>query len=220
MIPQSGRYALYAAGAPCGEERWRIISRGDHGVEASGEIDTQPPHPFPSRTLWRALLSPTQRVTRLEIDWHVGERHLRAVHRAAGDAWHVRVEHGGHTREQEGDFPASCEVLFGSHVFHMIALQRYAWAPGAEHEFPALVIGPPWMAVEPGRQRIRCTAEAQRDTSFGTSACRRLEVHDLASSVPPFAMWVATDDRVLDSFEGLDEQLPWMRLVEWEPLTV
>lgn len=218
MIAQHGRYTLFAAGVPCGSEAWRVESRGEHGSEASGLQETRAPHPFPSRTAWRAMLSPLQRVTSLEVDWHVGERHLRAVHRAAGDLWQVRVEHGGHTREQEGDYPAFCEVLFGSHVFHTLALGRYVWAEGAEHVFPALLIGPPWMAVEPGRQRIVCTGEASRVTPLGEIRCRRLEVHDLTSSATPYVMWVDHDDRVIESFEDLEGRQPWMRLEEWDVL--
>ena len=219
MIPQRGRYDLFAEGAPCGEERWRIVAAGELGSEASGELETRAPHPFPSLTHWRARLSPLERVIALEIDWRVGDKHLRASHRAEGDLWHVRIEHGGHTREQEGDCPVFCEVLFGSHVFHSIALQRYVWAPGAEHEFPALVIGPPWMAVEPGRQRVRCTAEAERETPLGRRLARRLEVHDPSNTSPPFCMWADGEDRILESFEGLDERVPWMRLAEWESVT-
>ncbi len=216
MIPQSGRYELFAGGVTCGEERWRIEPRAELSTEASGEQETRVPHPFPSVTTWRATLSPLHRVTSIEIDWRVGERHLRAVHRAEGDLWHVRIDHSVHTREQEGDCPTFCEVLFGSHVFHSIALQRYVWAKGAEHEFPALMIGPPWMAVEPGRQRIVCTAQIERETVTGRSLARRLEVHDPANSAPPYSMWVDDEDRVLESFEGLDEGVPWMRLAAWE----
>lgn len=215
MIPQRGRYELFADGAPCGEERWRIVMHAGGGAEAGGEQETRVPHPIPSRTTWRATLSSTGRVTAVEIDWQVGARHLHASHRAEGERWHVRVEHQGHTREQSGDCPAACEILFGSHVFHQLALSRYAWGPGAEHVFPALVIGPPWMAVEPGRQRVVCTDDAERDTPMGRRPARRLEVHDLAGSAPPFAMWVDAEDRVIESFEGLDERLPWMRLAEW-----
>jgi len=215
MRPQYCRHALFAESERCGEDHWRITSRGDGGAEASGEQETRAPHPFPSRTVWRATLSPQLRVTSLDIDWHVGARHLRATHQAEGDRWQVRVDHGGHTRAQEGDYPAACEVMFGSHLFHTIALRRYAWAVGAEHTFPALVIGPPWMAVEPGRQRIVCVSEAERDTPNGARTCRRLEVHDLLSSAPPFAMWVDHDDRVIESFEDVSGLRPWMRLEEW-----
>ena len=41
-------------------------------------------------------------------------------------------------------FPGHAEVAFGSHVLHTVMLRRYALAPGAEHEFPSLVIGPSW----------------------------------------------------------------------------
>ena len=76
------------------------------------------------------------------------------------------------------------------------------------------------MAVEPGRQRVRCTAEAARETPFGTRLARRLEVHDASNTAPPFCMWVDDEDHVLESFEGLDERLPWMRLAEWERVKV
>lgn len=216
MNPQRGRYELFADGVACGEERWRIEAREGDAAEASGEQETRAPHPFPSLTSWRAALSPLRRVTAIEIDWRVGDRRLRASHAAAGDLWRVRVEHQGHTREQEGDCPSFCEILFGSHVFLSLALQRYVWAPGAAHEFPAIVIGPPWMAAEPGKQRVRCTAAMDRDTPFGPRRARRLEVQDLGSSAPPFVVWASEDDLVLESFEDEAERQPWMRLVEWE----
>ena len=212
-----GRYAIHFAGRECGEERWSVARAADGAHVATGEQHLLAPHPFPSRQEYRATLSPLGRVTGLEVRWTIGARTLVARHAADGDLWRVRLEVDGQVREQEGDYPTFCEVLYGTHVFHTFALRRYVLAPGATHEFPALVIGPPFMAVEPGRQRLRCTAEEERATPFGPRRARRIELGDAGGSLePPFAMWVDEHDVVLESLEGVEPAAPWMRLVEYE----
>lgn len=211
----AGRYVVYHAGAEAGEERWSVEASADGGAVARGEQVLVRPHPAAGELEWRARLSPLGRVTALEAAWHVGTRSVRAEHAADGDVWRARILYGGHTREQEGDFPAFAEVAFGSHVLHTIMLHRYVLAPGAEHEFPALLIGPPFFGAEPGRQRIVCTAVAERATPGGRASARRIEVSDPHGAVPPFAAWVDEHDVILESFEDTHSDEPWMRLVEY-----
>ncbi len=210
-----GRYAIFHAGELAGEERWSVTPAPDDGAVARGEQVLMSPHPLPSELEWRARLSPLGRITSIEAQWRVGTRTVRAEHSADGDLWRARILYGGHTREQEGDFPAFAEVLIGSHVLHTVMLHRYVLAPGAEHEFPTLVIGPPWFAAEPGRQRITCTALGSRDVGGASIAARRVEVSDPHGAVPAFAAWIDEHDVVLESFEDTHGDEPWMRLVEY-----
>ena len=211
----SGRYAIFHAGAELGEERWSIEPAGDGGAVARGEQVLAAPHPLASELEWRARLTPEARIAALEMVWRVGTRTVRAEHAAESERWHARIAYGGHTREQGGDYPGHAEVAFGSHVLHTIMLRRYALAPGAEHEFPSLVIGPPFFAVEPGRQRILCTAAAARMTPLGERPARRVEFSDPIGPVPAFAAWIDEHDVLLESYEDPSTEEPWMRLVEY-----
>ena len=67
----SGRYAVFHAGQPCGEEAWQIESSSD-GIVASGEQVLAAPHPFPNRHEFRAALTPEWRVVALDVRWAVG----------------------------------------------------------------------------------------------------------------------------------------------------
>lgn len=212
----TGSYRIFHAGEEVGEERWSVTPGPDGGAIARGEQVLLAPHPLPSMLEWRARLSPLGRVTALEASWRVGTRTLRAEHSSDGDLWRARILYGGHTREQEGDFPAFAEVLIGSHVLHTVMFHRYMLAPGAEHEFPTLVIGPPWFAAEPGRQKLVCTARGERTAAGRSIAARRIEVSDPHGAVPPFAAWIDEHDVVLESYEDLHGDAPWMRLVEYE----
>ncbi len=211
----TGRYAIFHAGVPVGDERWSITPAPDGGAVARGEQAVAAPHPMPSELEWRARLSPLGRVTAFEASWRVGTRTLRAEHSADGDLWRARILYGGHTREQEGDFPAFAEVVVGSHVLHTVMFHRYVLAPGAEHEFPSLMIGPPWFAAEPGRQRLVCTAAGTRHAPHGDVAARRIEVSDPHGAVPAFAAWIDEHDVVLESYEDTHSEEPWMRLEEY-----
>jgi hypothetical protein len=211
-----GRYTIFHAGAEAGEERWSVEASADGGAVARGEQMLVAPHPMPCELEWRARLSPLGRVTALEVAWRVGTRTVRAEHSADGDVWRARILYGGHTREQEGDFPGFAEVGFGSHVLHTVMLHRYVLTPGAEHEFPALTIGPPFFGAEPGRQRIVCTAAAERPAPGGNVEARRIEVSDPHGGVPAFAAWVDVHDVILESYEDTRSTEPWMRLVEYQ----
>lgn len=211
----AGRYAIYHLGAETGEERWSVEPAAGGGVVARGEQVLVAPHPMPSELEWRALLSSEGRLVELEMSWRVGTRSVRADHRASGERWHARIQSGGHTREQEGDFPRYAEVVFGSHVLHTVLLRRYVLEPGAEHEFPALLIGPPFFGAEPGRQRLVCTARETRDIPAGRFEARRIELSDPLGAVPPFAAWLDAHDVVLESYEDTHSSEPWMRLVEY-----
>ena len=211
----SGRYAIFHAGVECGEERWSIEAAAEGGAIALGEQALVAPHPLASELSWRARLSPDGRIAALEMEWRVGGRTVRAEHEAFASRWHARILSAGHTREQAGDFPGHAEVAFGSHVLQTVMLRRYALAPGAEHEFPSLVIGPPFFAVEPGRQRIVCTAVATRVTPLGERPARRVEFSDALGPVPAFAAWIDEHDVLLESYEDTYTEEPWMRLVEY-----
>ncbi len=211
----TGRYAIFHAGVEAGEERWSVEPAADGGAVARGEQVLRSPHPFASDLEWRARLSPEGRVRSLEVDWRVGTHTLRAEHAAESDRWHARVAYGGHTREQDGDFPARAEVAFGSHVLHAVTFRRYELAPGAEHEFPVLTVGPPWFAVEPGRQRLVCTGSGERPTPAGRAVARLVEVSDPGGAVPPFAAWIDEHGVVIESYEDTRSFEPWMRLVEY-----
>ena len=68
----------------------------------------------------------------------------------------MRIEQQGQVKEQEGDFPEFCEVDYGTPLFNAFVLARRDFGLGGEHEFPALRIGPPLMAVTPDRLLYRC----------------------------------------------------------------
>jgi len=210
----SGRYAIFFAGQPCGEERWTIV-RTAAGEVASGEQVTRAPFPFPSTQRWRAGLDAEGRVAALEVDWEVGGRLVRASHAADGPTWRVHIDYAGHVREQEGDYPPGVHVLFGSPLFHTFAFRRFVLAPGAEHEFAALLVGPPYMAVEPGHQKLHCTETREIETALGRVSARRIEVLDPARGpAEALTMWIDEHDIVLEAYEGAGEGTPWMRLVE------
>jgi hypothetical protein len=212
----AGRYVVFHAGIEAGEERWSVEVSADGGAVARGEQTLIAPHPMPSELEWRARLSPLGRITALEAAWRVGTRSVRAEHAADGDVWRARILYGGHTREQEGDFPGFAEVAFGSHVLHTVMLHRYVLAPGAAHEFPSLIIGPPFFGAEPGRQRLVCTATETRQMPGGSTAARRIELSDPQGAVPAFAAWVDEHDVILESFVDAQSTEPWMRLVEYQ----
>ena len=211
----SGRYRVFHAGEPCGEERWRIEASGDGGVVVSGEQVIEPPHPFPNRQEYRVTLTETMRATGLDMRWTVGNRIVVSSHRAAGERWHVRIEIGGQVREQEGDFPDFAEVEIPSMLSNAFLLARRDFAVGGEHEFPVLRIGPPLMAVTPERMLVRCVEKATYVTPLGPVRASRYVV-----SLPPrgedegYAFWADEDGFVLEAYEGLDAARPWMRLVE------
>ena len=211
-LAAAGRYVIFHAGGEVGEERWSIEADADGGAVARGDQVLASPHPMPSELEWRARLTPEGRISTLEMAWRVGTRTVQAEHAVLAERWHARIGYGGHTREQEGDFPRVAEVAFGSHVLHTVMLHRYALAPGAEHEFPSLVIGPPFFAAEPGRQRVVCTAVGVRSTPMGDKPARRVEIMESDSS---FAAWLDEHDVLLESYEDTHTEEPWMRLVEY-----
>lgn len=171
----SGRYAVFARGAEVGEERWHI-ERGPDGFVVAGTQETIAPHPFPSRQEYRAALDPRWRIVGLEVRWRVGDREVLATHHSAAGMWRVRIEYAGHVKEQEGDFPDVCEVDYGTHLFSTILLARREFAVGGEHEFPALRIGPPYMAVHPDRMLYRCVESQTRLTPWGPRPAKRYVV--------------------------------------------
>ena len=210
----SGRYALFFSGREAGEERFRLERSAD-GWLITGSQELVAPHPFPNRQEYRATLTPEWRPVSLEVHWHVAGRSLIATHHADGPMWRVRVEYAGHVKEQEGDFPAVCEVEYGTHLFNTVILARRDFALGGEHEFPVLRIGPPLMAVTPERMLVRCVEKAPYVTPLGPVRASRYVV-----SLPPrgedegYAFWADEDGFVLEAYEGLDASRPWMRLVE------
>ena len=211
----AGRYAAFHAGLECGEERWQIVSTAS-GLVATGEHLLDSPHPFPNRQEWRATLTPDWRVTGLEIIWSVGARQLRAVHGAEGARWRARFEYGGQTREQQGDYPDTCEVDYVSPLFSTFFLARRDFALEGEHEFPVLRIGPPWMAVSPERMLVRCVELGQLETARGRVDAKRYLV-----SLPPrsedegYTFWADRQGIVLESFQGPQPTGTWMKLVEY-----
>lgn len=210
-----GRYELLFAASVCGEERfeWRSTAGADAVLTCEQRLES--PHPLAGEQRCRATVSPDGRVTAVEIDWLVGTRGLHAQHRAEGGLWHVRIDYAGHVREQEGDYPPACEVLFSSPWFHTFALRHYVLAPGAEHEYAALMIGPPYMAVEPGKQSARCVEARELETPLGRVAARRVELHDPAGSEPATTLWIDGEERVLEMRDGVGEDAPLVaRLVE------
>ena len=211
----AGRYAIFHAGRECGEERWRIESAGE-GFVAWGEHLTEAPHPLPNRQEFRVALSERWRVTAVEILWEVGPRTLRATHAADGERWRVRVEYQGEVKEQEGDYPAFCEINHPSHLFDTFTLSRLGFEAGSEHECPVLLIGPPWMAVAPDRQRVRCLETRELETAFGRMRAKRYALsHPPRSEDEGYSFWADEHDVVLESCEGLDAARPWMKLVEY-----
>lgn len=211
----SGRYAIHFAGVPCGEERWRIES-GPHGHVATGEQVVTPPHPFPNRQEYRVTLTPEWRPAGIEIVWTVREHRLRAVHEASGGTWRVRIESGGHVKEQHGDFPSVCEVDYGTHLFNAFVLARRDFAVGGEHEFPALRIGPPYMAVTPERQRYRCVEHGTFETPYGAVKAKRYEVTSEDRPGEGYGFWADDEGFVLESYEGIGGTTPWMKLLAVE----
>jgi hypothetical protein len=215
-IALAGRYALFHQGAEVGEERWTIAG-GRDGYVLEGEQQLAVPHPFPSVQRWRATASREWRPTGLEILWTVGTRTLRALHAAGEDRWRVRIEYDGTVKEQEGDFPAYCEVDYGTHLFNFLLLARRDFQLGGEHEFPVLRVGPPWMAVSPERMLYRCVERGVFASPHGAVPAKRYVV-----SLPPrpedegYAFWADEDGIVLESYEGLDATRPWMRLTALE----
>jgi hypothetical protein len=212
----AGRYRIYFQGVECGEERFRI-EPGVEGLIASGEQETVPPHPMPTRSEYRAALGRDGRLAGLEIRWRVGGQELLATHRADGALWRVRIEYAGHVKEQHGDYPDFCEVDYATHLMTSILLWRREFAIGGDHEFPVLRIGPPYMAVSPERMRVRCVEAGTRATDMGARPAKRYVV-----SLPPrpesegYTFWADADGFVLESFDDLNQERPWMRLVELE----
>lgn len=213
-----GRWQVFAAGAPCGEESWRehesALLDGTRGRELRGEQIVRAPHPFPSTLAWRVLARDDARVLELDVRWRVGEREIRGEHRADGEHWRATLDAGGHVRAQQGDYPPGCAVVLGTHGVHALMFRRLALEPGAEHVLPALVVGPPWMAVEPGRQIVRCARAEERDGPAGRVRARFVEVHDPERSEAAWSAWLGPDDVVLESFEDAEGRTPWMRLLE------
>ncbi len=209
-----GRYAIHFGGVACGEERWSLERSAD-GEVATGEQVTRAPFPFPSTLEWRARTDRDARLAALEVRWRVGERVVEARHGADGERWRVRIEHQGHVREQEGDYPARAHVVLGSHLFHTFVFRTLVLEPGAEHTAPMLAVGPPWLAVDPGRLVLRCTEARPIETPLGVRDARRIEVVDPARGrAEAFAAWIDADDIVLASHEGEGDARPWMTLVE------
>ena len=221
----AGRYLLFHAGVECGEERWSIEGT-ETGMVVVGEQQTVAPHPFPSRHAWRATLTREWRITGLEVHWSVGGHELRATHAATyagarpqgpdSPMWRVRIEYGGRLREQEGDFPDSCEVDFATHLFNTLILARRDFAVGGEHEFPVLRIGPPFMAVTPDRMLYRCVEKGTFASPRGDLPAGRYVVSLPAQGEDQgYTFWADEDGIVLESYEGLDRSRTWMRLVEY-----
>jgi hypothetical protein len=211
----SGRYLLYHDGRECGEERWRIEG-AESGIVVSGEQETVPPHPFPNRHDYRVTLTREWRITGLEVLWTVGTRTLRATHAADGPMWRVRIEYGGHFREQEGDFPDTCEVDYATHLFNTLILARRDFQVGGEHEFPVLCVGPPLMAVTPDRMLYRCVEKRTFESPRGpVPAGRYVVTLPSRERDEGYMFWADEAGIVLESYDGLDPARPWMRLVEY-----
>lgn len=211
----SGRYAIFFGGHECGSERWEMTAEGD-GLVIRGEQETVAPHPMPSRHEYRALVGADGRLEGLDVIWTVAGNRLEATHRADGAQWRVRIDYGGQTREQHGDYPAFCEIEFPSQLFHFAILARRDFAVGGEHDFPVLRIGPPLMAVSPERMLVRCIASGTYLTPRGEVAAKRYVL-----SLPPrgedegYTFWADTDGLMLEAFEGASPERTWMRLVEY-----
>jgi putative glycolipid-binding protein len=212
----SGRYALFFNGQECGGERWEIARTPD-GFTITGEQELEPPHPLPNRQQYRAMLTPEWRPAGLDIIWRVGDRELVAMHRAGDGVWRVRIDYGGQVREQQGDYPDSCEVEFTTHLFNAVILARRDFQVGGEHEFPVLRIGPPYMAVSPDRMLYRCVERRRFDGPLGSVEAKRYVV-----TIPErgdqdgYTFWADEDGIVLESYEGVEPDSTWMRLVALE----
>lgn len=215
-----GRWLVHAAGVPCGEDVWsERRERAADGTETrvrTGVQVVRVPHPFPSTLAWRVTADEHSRVLALDLTWRVGDRVVRAEHKADGDHWRATLDSGGHVRTQQGDYPPGCVVTLGTHGVHTTMFRRLVLEPGAEHAMGALVVGPPWMAVEPGRQIVRCTRAEERDSPAGRVRARFVEVHDPDRPEAAWSAWLAPDDEVLESFEDTTGRTTWMRLDLWE----
>jgi hypothetical protein len=212
----AGRYLMFFHGAECGEERWAVERRADQ-IVATGEQEVVAPHPLPSRHEYRVTLGENGRLTGLEIHWTVGGRALLATHRADGEIWRVRIEYAGQVKEQHGDYPEACEVDYGTHLMSAFMLWRRDFAIGGEHEFPALRIGPPFMAVTPEPMRMTCVEAGARATAWGRCAAKRYVVSLTGRpGAEGYTFWADEDGFVLESFDDLDQRSPWMRLIELE----
>ena len=119
------------------------------------------------------MLDTNWRPIGLDVIWTVGDRRLHAMHRAAERMWRVRIEYGGGTREQQGDYPEGCEVEYTTHLFNMVILARRDFQVGGEHDFPVLRIGPPLMAVTPARMLYRCVEVGTHDSPIGRVKAKR-----------------------------------------------
>ncbi|HYM82287.1 MAG TPA: hypothetical protein VEY91_12865 [Candidatus Limnocylindria bacterium] len=211
----AGRYAIFFNGQPCGEERWRIASSAE-GLIVTGEQEMVPPHPFPNRQAYRAVLTREWRATGLEIQWTVGERRLVATHHADLTTWRARIEYQDHVKEQEGDYPNYCEVEYVTHLFNSFILAKRDFQLGGEHEFPVLRIGPPYMAVTPERMLYRCVELGTWASPLGPLPAKRYVVSLTSRGEDEgYTFWADEHDVVLESYEGLDPSRPWMRLVEY-----
>ena len=211
----AGRYALFHDGHECGSERWEIARVRD-GYTITGEQEIEPPHPFPNRQEYRATLDQDWRPTGLDVIWTVGPRRIVAMHRAEGAMWRARIEYGDQVREQQGDFPAVCEVEYTTHLFNAVILARRDFQVGGEHEFPVLRIGPPLMAVTPERMLYRCLEKGRFTTPLGERDAKRYVVFlPSEGEEHGYTFWADDDGFVLESYEGHDRSRPWMRLVEF-----
>jgi putative glycolipid-binding protein len=209
-----GRYVVFHGGVECGEERWRIEEHSD-GVVVTGVQEMAAPFPFPNRQEFRVTLTSSWRVTGVEIEWTVRDRRVSARHSADGARWRVHIDYAGEVKQQEGDYPAVCEVDYVTPLFLTFLLARRDFQLGGEHEFPVLRIGPPWMAVTPERMLMRCVEIGTLGSVVGEVPARRYIV-----SLPPrseaegYSFWADDQGLVLESYEGLETDRPWMRLVE------
>lgn len=210
-----GRYVIHHGGHECGEEQWRLEGSSER-IVVTGEQELIAPYPMPNRQAYRAVLTPEWRLVGLEIMWSVGERELRAIHEADGLRWHVKIEHGGTVKEQQGDYPLVCEVESPTHLTTMFILAKKDFQLDGEHEFPALRIGPPLMAVNPERMLFRCVEKGSFEGPNGPVSAKRYVL-----SLPPrgedegYTFWADDDGVVLESYEGTGTSQPWMRLVEY-----
>ena len=210
-----GLYRLHHGGAPSGTERWRI-ARAAEGWLAEGEQVWEAPFPYPNTQRYRVALSPQWRVMALDVEWVVRERVLRATHRVQDELWTGRVEVDGEAREQQGNYPYSAQVEFGSPLFNTFTLLGRGFGPGTDEEYPLLTIGPPMMAVTPGRQRCRFLERAERDTPAGRVEAWRWRItRPDQDSTTDYTFWSDREGIVLESSEHQDSDTPWMRLVEY-----
>ncbi|MCC6653112.1 MAG: hypothetical protein IT348_18310 [Candidatus Eisenbacteria bacterium] len=209
----SGTHDLFFAAQPCGHETWTIEREPSGAERASGRQETVAPHPIPGVIEWSAAADADQRIVALEVRWQVGAMTVHAKHAADGGMWRVNMTVGDNARTQEGDYPARSHVVFGSPVLQSWVLRRFALEPGAEHVFPALVVGPPWMAVEPGQHELRCTAAETRATALGPRALKRIEWRDPAApDAGALTLWIDDADVVHELWEGEGALAPSSRL--------